>query len=78
VIKPKPPNRYRVSHEKWVTCVLCHTDEDAESKYWKITDTVKFRGKRYCRQHFGWRFNHKLWDEAPFDIELGDDRDRKL
>ena len=35
-------------------------------------DIVVFRGKRYCRSHFQWKWNNKLIDETPIFIQEED------
>jgi len=45
------------------------------NKYGRLysdSDTVVFRGKRYCFSHFQQKWGHKLIDELPFTIDEGD------
>ena len=45
------------------------------NKYGRLypdSDTVVFRGRRYCSTHFQQRWGHKLIDEIPFTINEED------
>jgi len=45
-------------------------------RLYRESDTVLFRGKRYCTAHFPFKWDNKLRDELHFDIDEGDRGER--
>lgn len=54
--------RNRMFEEAWYACVDC--DSSGTCRKYPESMTVEYEGKRYCREHFHWRFDRAFADEV--------------
>jgi hypothetical protein len=56
--------------QKWFCCVDC--DSSGTYRKFPLSLIVDYNGKKYCREHFAWRFKKKFLDDIRLDFKDSD------